>query len=423
MDEPFTRRRTILAGGALAGSVGWYVASSNSGDDDDRESESAESEDEIVVVVETDPSIDQSISASSFNGELRTLEGATAVTVGFEWRKAGESTWAETRSQVLGSPGEFSVAIGDLEPDTTYEYRAVAEVGNVTEYGSTRTLTTEAVDIELAVDAIEATDVTGWDVTLVGELSELQDAETASVKFEWRQRASSEGNPSESDSWNDTDVVVLESPGRIDATVGGLASLTEYEFRVVAEAEHASAESDVLTFTTRVNPNPSLSGGSVTVDSNDETESDGSTDSDVNESGTDTTRETTYWQIDFGEGGTPPDPPTYWPDDLMAALGNTADGVTENPSFRRQQTAGQLADVEIVHNEFEFDDANEPSAVTVEFTVAEGGAQRSLHLASFVLPGEFRTDEIDQQERFEYASASFDGGETGKLTVEIPQSD
>lgn len=130
--------------------------------------------------------------------------------------------------------------------------------------------------------------------------------------------------------------------------------------------------------------------------------------------------DTLYWQVDFGEGAVK-DPPAYWPDDVMAALGDSEDGVTENPSLRRQRTEGQLADVDIDDDEFTFDDAADPSEVTVEFTVEEGGDARDLHLSSWILPGKFDEDEIEEQERYDSTDGTFDGGERGTLTIDIPR--
>ena len=133
--------------------------------------------------------------------------------------------------------------------------------------------------------------------------------------------------------------------------------------------------------------------------------------------------ETIYWQVDFGEGDSPPMPPSYHPNDLMAALGNSDDGVTQNPSLRRQESDGQLGDVTIVDEKFKFDDEGNPTKVTVEFEIDEDGEARDLHLAVFVLPGPFDVDEIDQQELYEVTNATYEGGDTGELTVSIPQGD
>ncbi|MFB6228538.1 MAG: ferritin-like domain-containing protein, partial [Halobacteriales archaeon] len=130
--------------------------------------------------------------------------------------------------------------------------------------------------------------------------------------------------------------------------------------------------------------------------------------------------ETAYWQVDFGEGENPPDPPSYWPDDVMAAIGNSDEGVMGHPSAWRQGNDGQLKDVTIINNSFSFDSTDDPTSVTVEFEIDEGAPTRDLHIASFVLPGPYKHSEIDQQELHEVSSGTFEGGETGQLTVSVP---
>lgn len=124
--------------------------------------------------------------------------------------------------------------------------------------------------------------------------------------------------------------------------------------------------------------------------------------------------------MDFGEGKEPPIPPNYWPEDLVAALGNSEDDSTENPSFGRQQTDGQLGDVTIEDQQFSFDDDDDPTEVTVNFEVDDDGEERDLHLAVFTLPGPYDPDEVDEQELYENESNSFEGGEGGSLTVGLP---
>ena len=126
-----------------------------------------------------------------------------------------------------------------------------------------------------------------------------------------------------------------------------------------------------------------------------------------------------YWQLDFGEGVNPPIPPRYYPDDGMFALGSEEDGVLQNPSHNRQQITGQLEDVVVVDNQFQFDDEDNPESVTVEFRIDDEGETRDLHLALFELPGPFDEDEIDQQVLVDVVSDEFEGGETGELTLDL----
>ncbi|KAA9396552.1 hypothetical protein Har1130_18045 [Haloarcula sp. CBA1130] len=132
-----------------------------------------------------------------------------------------------------------------------------------------------------------------------------------------------------------------------------------------------------------------------------------------------TAGELDYWQVDFGEGANPPIPPHYWPDDGMWALGNAEDGVTQNVSGKRKQTDGQLADVDIIGGEFDFDDEGDPESVTVTFEIDDDGAPRDLHLALFAMPGPFEMDEIDDQVLINTISDEFEGGEEGELTIPL----
>ncbi|WP_436935618.1 hypothetical protein [Halovenus marina] len=135
--------------------------------------------------------------------------------------------------------------------------------------------------------------------------------------------------------------------------------------------------------------------------------------------------ELVYWQVDFGPGSAPPDPPLYGGNDLdlMAALGNSIDGITENPSAGPREGNGQLDDVHIVDERFSFDDEDEPTAVTVEFEIESGGEPRDLHLATFAMPGPFAMAELELQERRSLVSRTFEGGDHGQLTAPIPQPD
>lgn len=132
--------------------------------------------------------------------------------------------------------------------------------------------------------------------------------------------------------------------------------------------------------------------------------------------------EPAYWQLDFAEGDEPNIPPRYYPDDLMAGLGNTLHGVLSNPDLRRQDTDGQLGDVDILDEKFHFDDEDEPTEVTVEFTVDEDAPERDLHLALFELPGPFDPDEIEDQEYVRHASGTFSGGDSDSLTISLDLS-
>ncbi|MEA1930473.1 MAG: ice-binding family protein [Euryarchaeota archaeon] len=73
----------------------------------------------------TTPATDVDESSATLNGELTDLGEFDEVDVFFEWREVGTDEWNTTDTQTLGEPGGFDAEIEGLEPDTTYEFRAV----------------------------------------------------------------------------------------------------------------------------------------------------------------------------------------------------------------------------------------------------------------------------------------------------------
>lgn len=98
-------------------------------------------------------------------------------------------------------------------------------------------------EVEVTVETNEADNVGETSATLNGELTQLENAEEATVYFEWGES---------DDLSNTTSTQSLSSADSFDETLSDLSSGTEYEFRAVAEveAEGESDEGNTLTFTT-----------------------------------------------------------------------------------------------------------------------------------------------------------------------------
>ena len=349
-----------------------------------------------AVGIETVEVKDVTQSNAVFIGEITHLDGAESVDVHFEWRETGTEAWTTSDVETMDFPETFRHPIPGLESETEYEFRVVAEVDGQPTVGQLLTFTSgkyvptssddsDAADSdepELAIDTFAATEVTDSDARLAGQLTELGEADAAAVGFEWREAGA--------ETWWTTEMDDRESTGSFDRRISGLDPGMEYEFRAIADADDETDVGGVRPFAT----------------ADEEAESD---------------QESVYWQVDFGAGEKPPEPPRYYPDDLVAALGNSTDGVDENPSFSRQQADGQLGDVHVVDGSFTFDGGEDPTEVTVAFELEEGAPERHLHLAVFVMPGPFDTAEIDEQERYEYASATYGGGDAGELSVSVPR--
>nr|WP_281098736.1 ice-binding family protein [Halovivax ruber] len=98
------------------------------------------------LAVETKPATEVNGSTATLNGKLLELEGAEEVTVYFLYRVEGTEVWTFTGEQVLTEPGPFSATATNLETGTTYEFRAVAQVGDTVVYGDVLMFTKQPDD-------------------------------------------------------------------------------------------------------------------------------------------------------------------------------------------------------------------------------------------------------------------------------------
>ncbi|MDR5671672.1 fibronectin type III domain-containing protein [Halalkaliarchaeum sp. AArc-GB] len=358
-----------------------------------------------AVGIETVEVKDVTHSNAVFIGEVTHLDQAESVDVHFEWREAGTEAWTTSDVETVDTPETFRHPIPGLESETAYEFRAVADVDGQTTVGQLLTFTSgeyvpissdDPAEPELSIETFAATEVTDSAARLAAELTELDGADSATVGFEWRE--------SGTETWWTTEMETRKSTGTVDLRMSGLDPEMAYEFRAIADADDATDRGDVRSFVT--------TGGEAKEDQKSGEEDQESSEGD---------QELVYWQVDFGAGEKPPEPPRYYPDDVVAALGNSADGVTENPSFRRKQTDGQLGDVRVADGSVSFADSDDPTEVSVAFELDEGAPERHLHLAVFVMPGPYDPAEVDEQELYEYASATYGGGDAGELSVSVPQ--
>ena len=80
-------------------------------------------------------------------GHLTELEGYDEAFVSFEWGISGDGLTDTTDRDSRETPGEFSAELS-VEPDTSYEYRAVATTNGTEATGETSTFSTPRLDDE-----------------------------------------------------------------------------------------------------------------------------------------------------------------------------------------------------------------------------------------------------------------------------------
>ena len=103
-------------------------------------------DEEAVVSLTAATSAASSVADTSatLNGELEVLENATEANVYFEWKVSSDTTWNMTTAETVSATGVFSATLDSLTAETQYDFRAVAESGDVSSTGDTLNFTTEA---------------------------------------------------------------------------------------------------------------------------------------------------------------------------------------------------------------------------------------------------------------------------------------
>jgi subtilisin len=164
----------------------------------------------------TDDGSDTRLTRRHYLGVLGTASAAAVI--------GGASSAASATEHGYGGSGYGTGQYGGDEPVTDPVLK-------------TSTVGTESIDTTSA--------------TLVGDLTTLDSADTASVYFEW--------GPSTEDLPNQTATETVRATGEFDATVSDLESDTDYEYRAVATADGTTATGGSLTFRTdRVEGTPTI---------------------------------------------------------------------------------------------------------------------------------------------------------------------
>lgn len=131
-----------------------------------------------------------------------------------------------TRRRYLGILGSTTaaVAVGATGAASASEGGYGASGYGTDAYGGT-----ESTTPSLTVSTVGSTDVATTSATLVGELTEMQNTDSASVYFEW--------GPSNDGLTSKTAEQTVSATGQFEATLSDLSSGTDYDFRAVAAAD------------------------------------------------------------------------------------------------------------------------------------------------------------------------------------------
>ncbi len=195
--------------------------------------------------------------SARLNGNLDALGDAATVNVSFLYgTTSGGPYTSSTPTQAMVATGPFQAAIGSLQANTTYYFRARADGGIYgIAYGAERSFITLKVPPVVTTD--NATDIAPTTATLHGLLDSMGTAPTVNV---WFQYGTTPGGPYP----NSTPLQPRSTAGYFHADIIGLTPLTTYYFIARADGgEHGSDQGSECSFTTTSTP-PSVFTGAAT---------------------------------------------------------------------------------------------------------------------------------------------------------------
>ncbi|MBM4445614.1 MAG: hypothetical protein FJ020_10025, partial [Chloroflexi bacterium] len=161
------------------------------------------------------------------HGDLTGLGTAPAVVVSCQWGTRPGYYSGETEPQMVTDIGPFGCALPNLNPGTTYYYRAKA-AGDSTSYGLEQSFATAT--LPPSITGVEATGVTADAAKLEADLASLGTANCVDVCFQWGTNAG--------DYDGQTSAIPAVAPGTVSAQVTGLLPETTYYFRAAAAGVH-----------------------------------------------------------------------------------------------------------------------------------------------------------------------------------------
>lgn len=118
--------------------------------------------------VETGSAAGVGTANATLRGRLNDLAGAESADVYFEFRRRGDEAWQSTPARPRDATGGFEATVEGLSPDTTYEFRAVAETPAGRDAGALAAFTTDAtatLDGDVGIVTAESSPSPGTELT------------------------------------------------------------------------------------------------------------------------------------------------------------------------------------------------------------------------------------------------------------------
>ena len=210
-------------------------------------------------------------TSAELSGEVADDNGETITERGFVWMKGqGTPTTSGNRIQVIGTTGELSSTLENLEPNQTYSFRAYAVNSKGTSYGETLTFKTE-----VALPVVEFTgcsDVTSSSAVVSGSVTYHGGETVSEAGFLY-------GTTPVLDPSIASKVKSAYSGDSFSFTLSGLTRAQNYYVQPFATNSKGTSYGDVTMFTTlpdlptvttngvtNISDNGAVSGGTITSD-------------------------------------------------------------------------------------------------------------------------------------------------------------
>ncbi len=151
-----------------------------------------EDEDEGAPTVITDSATGIGSEEATLNAEIDDIGDSDIEEYGFYW---GEDRDCDEKEEVgddeLDEGDDFDLDLEDLEPGTTYYFKAYAKNDDGTDYGSVKSFTTEE-DNKVPTVTTSAVTTSDGQATLNGVITDIGDSEIESYGFYWGTSSSPE---------------------------------------------------------------------------------------------------------------------------------------------------------------------------------------------------------------------------------------
>lgn len=212
-----------------------------------------------IVNVENIESVNSTWENATVTGQITEmgLSGETDVYVEYKPNNVDDGDWLESGSISVNNTDAFNLTFEELSPDTTYEYRFVADDGDDVNTSESETVSTTA-EPSINITHIEATDISYSEMEVTSEVTNIGVHDSISVTHEYKKIQDEDTNSSNTtnstNNWTQLETVEKSSVGEVTQNITEIEPNTTYTVRFYAEREEENVTSSEQNYTTQELP-------------------------------------------------------------------------------------------------------------------------------------------------------------------------